>query len=139
MITLRRHDLAGAALAALLVTLGTTAAWADTSGQWSFVDEVGQAGDVELKPYNQAGMLIGSEIRTADGEKIGDVDDLILDGEHRVVAMTVGVGGFLGMDETRVAIPMKRLTIGEDEAQMAPRISTDLTKAEIERAAKGGE
>ena len=40
--------------------------------------------------------------------EIGDVDDLILDTDYHVVAMTVGVGGFLGIDETFVAVPSRR-------------------------------
>ena len=37
--------------------------------------------------------------------KIGDVDDVLIDKEGRVAALIVGVGGFLGMGEKDVAVP----------------------------------
>jgi sporulation protein YlmC with PRC-barrel domain len=37
--------------------------------------------------------------------KIGDVDDVLVDKEGRVTAMVIGVGGFLGMGEKDVAVP----------------------------------
>lgn len=37
--------------------------------------------------------------------KIGAVDDVLVDKEGRVTAMIIGVGGFLGMGEKDVAVP----------------------------------
>jgi sporulation protein YlmC with PRC-barrel domain len=41
--------------------------------------------------------------------KIGDVDDVLIDKEGHVTAMIIGVGGFLGMGEKDVAIPFSAL------------------------------
>jgi sporulation protein YlmC with PRC-barrel domain len=41
--------------------------------------------------------------------KIGEVDDVLIDKEGRVTAMIIGVGGFLGMGEKDVAIPFSAL------------------------------
>ena len=37
--------------------------------------------------------------------KIGGVDDILIDKEGRVTAVIIGVGGFLGMGEKDVAVP----------------------------------
>src|SRR6202047_1524922 len=37
--------------------------------------------------------------------KIGDIDDVLIDKEGKVTALIIGVGGFLGMGEKDVAIP----------------------------------
>ena len=37
--------------------------------------------------------------------KIGDIDDVLIDKEGNVTALIIGVGGFLGMGEKDVAIP----------------------------------
>jgi hypothetical protein len=41
--------------------------------------------------------------------KIGDVDDLLVDQQGHITAVLVGVGGFLGMGEKDVAIPFSAL------------------------------
>lgn len=42
--------------------------------------------------------------------KIGDVRDLIIDEDGRIIAAIIGVGGFLGIDEKNVAIPFDAVT-----------------------------
>src|SRR5271156_1297941 len=45
--------------------------------------------------------------------RIGDLDDVLIDKEGRVTAMIIGVGGFLGMGEKDVAIPFSALHASE--------------------------
>lgn len=52
----------------------------------------------------QASNLIGAEVKTTKDENIGPVDDLIIDKDGRIVAIVVGIDGFLGMGEKDVAI-----------------------------------
>lgn len=133
-IAYKSRRAATAAVIAIALT-GAATAQAAPSGDLPFVDEIVHLEKVDLTPTDQASNLIGSDLYTADDEKIGDVEDLILDADHKVVAMTVGVGGFLGIDETYVAVPMKRVSFGQDDDGDEVRLSTDLTKADIERAA----
>ena len=37
--------------------------------------------------------------------KIGDIEDVLVDRDAKVVALVIGVGGFLGLGEKRVAVP----------------------------------
>lgn len=52
--------------------------------------------------------LIGMEVASADGEVVGEVDNFALQGQD-VVAI-VGVGGFLGLGEHEVALPLGEMT-----------------------------
>jgi len=51
--------------------------------------------------------FMGVDIYGANNEKIGDVNDLILDHEGNIQAVVIGVGGFLGIGEKDVAVPFK--------------------------------
>lgn len=54
-----------------------------------------------------AGTLIGTQVAAASGEEIGEIDDVVREnGETMVV---IGVGGFLGLGEHRVALPISDL------------------------------
>lgn len=63
-------------------------------------------GHMNTTPVNgtHASALMGMEVKTTDGEKVGAVDDLIINENGHVVAIVVGIGGFLGMGEKSVAI-----------------------------------
>ncbi len=68
----------------------------------------------------RAADLRSADIYTADNQKVGDIDDILLDNRGNVVAVIVGVGGFLGMGEKNVAIPFEAL----DMTVQANRVST---------------
>ncbi|KMQ74360.1 PRC-barrel domain-containing protein [Marinobacter subterrani] len=61
---------------------------------------------VDTAPANgmHASKLIGAEVKTSGDENVGSVSDLIIDKNGQVVAIVIGVGGFLGMGEKSVAI-----------------------------------
>jgi sporulation protein YlmC with PRC-barrel domain len=47
--------------------------------------------------------------------KIGDVNDILLDTDGRVSAVIVGVGGFLGLGQKDVAVPFNALKVAEKD------------------------
>jgi hypothetical protein len=53
--------------------------------------------------------LMGADVQGADGEDIGTVNDLLLDRDGQILAVVVGVGGFLGIGEKDVAIANDQL------------------------------
>jgi putative membrane protein len=55
--------------------------------------------------------LEGTTVYGGNNENIGEIDDVVLDRKGRVVAVIVGVGGFLGIGEKSVAIPFEALEI----------------------------
>lgn len=81
--------------------------------------------------------------------KIGDVDDVLIDKEGRVTAIIIGVGGFLGMGEKDVAVPFSSVRASEknnkwylvlntnkEALKAAPGFTYDKTKTTWMPAAK---
>ena len=58
--------------------------------------------------------LIGTTVYGADDENVGSISDVILDGDA-VDAVTIDVGGFLGMGAKEVAVDMDNLEFMTDE------------------------
>ena len=74
-----------------------------------------------------ASNLMDANVIGADNESIGEVEDLLLDRQGRVVGVAVGVGGFLGIGEKDVAIPADALDfvlVGDPEALGAENAAT---------------
>lgn len=61
--------------------------------------------------HMRAADLREADIYTSDNQKVGDIDDILLDSRGNIVAVVVGVGGFLGIGEKNVAIPFESLDI----------------------------
>ena len=98
------------------------------------VDELVIVESIQLTPVNLASKIIGSAVYGSDNKKVGDVKDILIGENNKLVAVTVGVGGFLGIDETYMAFPMKDIKFSDSSGSL--KITTDLTKAAIEKAAK---
>jgi hypothetical protein len=56
--------------------------------------------------------LEGKDVYGIDGEDIGEINDVIVGEDGRVLAVIVGVGGFLGIGEKDVAVGMTALKFG---------------------------
>jgi sporulation protein YlmC with PRC-barrel domain len=67
------------------------------------IDEkfVGQQGEDEML----ASTLIGSSVENGAGEALGDINDLVLSEDGQVNLVVIGVGGFLGIGEKKIAVP----------------------------------
>lgn len=64
----------------------------------------------QQSPNHQlASVLMGTNVIGADDVTIGSVKDLVMDGQNRLVGIVVGVGGFLGIGEKSVGIPVDEL------------------------------
>ena len=84
--------LSGAALAQNATTDRSTANTAvHRDGQW------------------RASKLIGLNVYNDNNEKIGSIEELIVDKSAKVDDAILGVGGLLGMGEHYVAVPMEKL------------------------------
>ena len=78
----------------------------DQSGMKKQYEMQKRGGYMGSAPTNgmHASNLIGADVKTKGDEDVGSVDDLIIDKDGRIVAIVVGVDGFLGMGEKYVAI-----------------------------------
>jgi sporulation protein YlmC with PRC-barrel domain len=62
-----------------------------------------------LKGNWRASKLMGLDVYNEANEKLGDVNELILDKNGKVNAVVIGVGGFLGMGEHDIAVSIDKL------------------------------
>jgi sporulation protein YlmC with PRC-barrel domain len=76
-----------------------------------------------------ADQLDDMAIYGADGEKIGDVGTVLADNAGKIKAVSVDVGGFLGIGAREVVIPVDKLQRGQEE----DRLTTAMTRDQIER------
>src|SRR3954462_4572820 len=79
--------------------------------------------------------LVGVKVIGADNERIGDIDEILIDGSGRIAAVVVGVGGFLGMGERRVAVPFEAFLWNYGEAARTFSPSANATSSNASRNA----
>lgn len=77
--------------------------------------------------------LIGRTVENSEGENLGEINNVIINEKGDVVAVTVGVGGFLGIGEKDVGVPFDSLDFRAEEA-VADNASAD-REAEQQRDA----
>jgi hypothetical protein len=81
--------------------------------------------------------LIGSSVYGPDNASIGSVNDLLIGNDGNVRAVVIGVGGFLGVGEKNVAIPLDALNISrKPDSSSIEKISVTYTKDELKTAPK---
>ena len=74
---------------------------------------------MDLKGTWRSSKLIGLDIYNRADEKIGDINEVLLDTTGKVKAVVIGVGGFLGMGEHDVAVSMDKLKFMEEAHKSA--------------------
>jgi len=107
------------ACVALLAFAGTALA----QGGWTEVDDDGML----VEPLG----LTVDDLEDADlygptGERIGEVDDVLRGDDGSSMAVSLDVGGFLGIGEKNVIIPLEDLSLVDEG------VSTGMTKDELE-------
>jgi sporulation protein YlmC with PRC-barrel domain len=70
---------------------------------------------------------IGKSIYNGEDKSIGSVTDLILEENGGIVAAVVGVGGFLGIGQKDVAVPMDKITVTRETDSNDVRLTTTET------------
>jgi sporulation protein YlmC with PRC-barrel domain len=71
--------------------------------------------------------LEGKTVVTASGEEVGEIDSIGESETHQARVATIDVGGFLGVAEKKIAIPLSDLEMSSDG-----NIVTNMTKEAIE-------
>jgi hypothetical protein len=76
--------------------------------------------------------LIGTEVRNPQDEKVGKIEDLVLDSDMKVVGVVVSVGGFLGMGKHDVALTREQVKISTKGDEQVATVS--MTKDQLKAA-----
>lgn len=83
----------------------------------------------------RADNIIGKTLHTlADDEDVGSIDDLILDGSGKIVAVVVSVGGVLGMGQHNVAVSWDSIQRRVNDDRDGYRYSVNATKEQMRNA-----
>ena len=105
-----RHTLAATLLACTVAMPAFAQAPRDQNAQ----TPAAQAAPVHASGQWRASKLIGVNVYNAQNEKLGDINELIVDSSGRIAGAVIGVGGFLGMGEHDVMVPMDRLRFSNE-------------------------
>ena len=73
----------------------------------------------------RASKLIGVDVYNDQNEKLGDIDELIVDRSGKVSGVIIGVGGFLGMGQRDIFVAMEKLKFVEEPLRSAARSDTN--------------
>jgi sporulation protein YlmC with PRC-barrel domain len=76
----------------------------------------------------QAERLIGTDAVTANGDDIGEIENLLVEANGQVKAVVVEWGGFLGIGESRAAVPWDQVQLNEAGDQ----VTINMTRSEME-------
>jgi sporulation protein YlmC with PRC-barrel domain len=107
--------------------LGLTAAHAQQTQ--SVTRPIAGIDDAVLAGSARASKLIGSKVYK-DDTSIGQIEDVLVDLDHATVAAVIlSVGGFLGLGDKLVAVPVNQIKVGSEA-----KFTTDLTKDQLASA-----
>jgi sporulation protein YlmC with PRC-barrel domain len=69
--------------------------------------------------------VLGSQVVNSNGDEVGEIDDLVMQGDSYFAVLSVG--GFLGIGDKEVAVPLDELKLGEDKSYlMSPKTEEQL-------------
>ncbi len=81
----------------------------------------------------RASDLIGQSVYNRANERVGEVNELVLDRDGKVAAAIIGVGGFLGIGERNVAVNFSSMQTMTD-ANNAMRVVLDIDRNRLRDA-----
>lgn len=80
--------------------------------------------------------IVGRTVSNQQNENIGSINDLVIDSEKGMIRFAiVGIGGFLGMGETNVAVPWSAFHESDrDQFGEFPDFVVNSTRKQLENA-----
>lgn len=130
-----------AILGAGLVLAGCMAAFAAETGPAGSARAEGPAPRFIEGPEPgtlRASRIIGLPVIGMDHVRVGRVEDVLLDGDGRVRAAIIGVGGFLGLGEKSVAVPFDQLAWNFSEVPLTSGPSSVVNPGSARGASEAG-
>ena len=72
----------------------------------------------------RASKVVGLNVYNNNNEKVGDINDILMDKSGNIKAVVIGVGGFLGMGEHLVAVPFDKVKVVNEPMTYSGTAST---------------
>jgi sporulation protein YlmC with PRC-barrel domain len=104
---------------ALLTTALMTGVASAQTATTNRADTANTSGTMHKEGEWRASKLVGVNVYNEANEKIGDINEVILDKSGKVENVILGVGGFLGMGEHYVAVAFDKLKWVNEPARTA--------------------
>lgn len=127
--------------AAALILASSTAAYADNLAQFPIklaASELSVTDSVTITSPSRAvlaSQFMGQSVYSTANELVGDINDVVMDRKLDNVVAIVGVGGFLGIGEKDVAIPVEDIKAVKDSENNL-RLTISQSKEQLEAAPK---
>ena len=118
------------ALISLFVAVIAADSVAQTAGSTVISVSTAELREV-AKGWSAKMQILGKDVYNDAGDKIGEVDDLIVAPNKSLSYAIVGVGGFLGVGEHQVAVPVSKF-----KQQMGKIVLRGATKDALKAAPK---
>ncbi len=117
------------AIFAMLLVLAPTHAQQAPSAKAQVTAPIAGIDDAALARSARASKIIGNKVYKGD-TSIGQIEDVMVDLDHATTAAVIlSVGGFLGMGDKLVAVPVSQIKVGSEA-----KFTTDLTKDQLVNA-----
>ena len=118
------------ALISLFVAVIAADSVAQTAGSTVISVSTAELREV-AKGWSAKKQILGKDVYNDAGDKIGEIDDLIVAPNKSLSYAIVGVGGFLGVGEHQVAVPVSKF-----KQQMGKIVLRGATKDALKAAPK---
>ena len=76
----------------------------------------------------RASKLMGLNVYNEANEKLGDINELLVDKSGKINAVVIGIGGFLGMGEHDIAVSMDKLKFVEEPVRTSSTGNSTTTR-----------
>jgi sporulation protein YlmC with PRC-barrel domain len=112
-------------------TTGTGAAATATTGQQATEAQARTTAQTDARAgadwerQHRASKIIGMDVVNKQGEKVGDIHDIVLDQQGNVSHAVVSTGGFLGIGERLHAVPWNSLDRDAEEQKIVLDVDRD--------------
>jgi sporulation protein YlmC with PRC-barrel domain len=118
------------ALMSLVIAFAGADSSAQTAGSSVISVSVSEVKEI-AKGWSAKKQILGKDVYNDAGDKIGEISDLIVAPNKSISYAIVGVGGFLGIAEHDVAVPVARF-----RQQMGKIVLKGATKDALKKAPK---
>ena len=121
---LAKYAVTGVAASALLASVAfaqTPSANTDTA---TTAAPAAKSDMSSLKGSWRTSKLVGLNVYNDQNEKLGDINEILLDPSGKVDGVVIGVGGFLGMGEHDIKVEMSKLKFVDEPVRTSSTTTT---------------
>jgi len=104
-----KHAIAGIAGTALLASVAFAQSPSTSSDTTKNAPTTTMSDTSSFQGSWRASKLVGLSVYNEKNESVGSINDMLTDKNGKIVAVVIGVGGFLGVGEHLVAVPFDKV------------------------------